>query len=911
VFKEIMGFFVCDVTADSFDELHNIWIQWRKNKRVRKVIQNPDEAFTGMVETFFRVDIGALKFLPVSKGDVKLFAHNLDKYLKRIEKGDIGGSTLFWVTEAHAKRDPTIRKILTDYTSAGFNTKGREIKHKKLFKEIMLAMQNEAYKRGEWANITGVSKFIKTLTRDTDQAKANKLTRAIEKALEEKDVDAIMDLEKQQAILSKESSLKVFDELRKYIETDIPAIIESKRKAFRSEAEEFRKAGKKGRSEKAFKQAVAKRIKIKREDIIDLVDVDGKKISENMVKAITKYSELTDDLFRYLELGIKAKISTIVEKTKGTNIVDETKIRDLEKRLLKSMLPDYEAGFYPHYTMDLNNTFNQGLMPHLDALENATDKFVLDRKITLKDALKDINTYISDHAKRRKTQATFRYSPNFVDSIGRYIRDVNNFNYISHIDMYHAQALNSIGRLYKGTEAGLEGYAKSIHDFISSMHMSASGRRDLQENPHMRAFMRTILGFEFVSKMGINIRGAARNFTQRLLDYIEWGPIQSRKMKKFFEDNDLIRQELEKFAKEKGYLFAEGAAELEESIGRAETIRTRRFNTETGKYETVDVPKLEKVASALAWLGGKAAFIHRRVENSNRINSLKIGYAQMYKWLETPSFDDFVRNVRREGKVTSDEQIESIRRNYARNYAERMMVANHFDYNDFSKAGVLTKPLGRVIGQFQHFAFAFAERSWDIMKKGGADIVAGDLRGHNAMKAYSYSMIYFLAPVLASIVTGLEWGNLVENDTKRRAEEMFAWMVGDEEDRKRVFYGRGPVMGNIGAPVISDLLTIGQLMEWINLDEDSILALLAGYKDMSNISTDKATYEKIRLLNTALARFAFREVPQIIEGRIGWAMQQELGLYKTKKARDIQEVAKTKEIEQIITSLEQIGSAKK
>ena len=220
---------------------------------------------------------------------------------------------------------------------------------------------------------------------------------------------------------------------------------------------------------------------------------------------------------------------------------------------------------------------------------------------------------------------------------------------------------------------------------------------------------------------------------------------------------------------------------------------------------------------------------HRWVENKNRELSYKVGFHQMWKWLNTSAFQEYVvksenANRKKEGKseITSETEIAKItarkRARYADNYATNMVIINHFDYNDISKANILTKPWGRVLGQFQHFTFAFMERSWDLMKRAKSDVVTGDLSGANFQKAMRYSFIYFLAPVIASGLTGIEFGNLVENDTKRRAQELAAWMFGDEEERERAFYGRGPVMGNIGAPIMSDLLTIGQLMQFVNMD---------------------------------------------------------------------------------------------
>jgi len=196
------------------------------------------------------------------------------------------------------------------------------------------------------------------------------------------------------------------------------------------------------------------------------------------------------------------------------------------------------------------------------------------------------------------------------------------------------------------------------------------------------------------------------------------------------------------------------------------------------------------------------------------------------------------------------------------------------------------------------------------MKRAKSDVVEGDFAGANFQKAMRYSFIYFLAPVIASAITGIEFGNLIENDTKRRAEELGAWMFGDEEQRKRAFYGRGPVMGNIGAPVMSDLLTIGQLMQFVNMEDDSMLALLSGYEDMSGISGDRRAYEKTRLINTALARYLYREVPQIVKGNIGWAAQSELGLYRSKKGKQVQESVMSADVARALAKIEKVGATR-
>jgi hypothetical protein len=107
---------------------------------------------------------------------------------------------------------------------------------------------------------------------------------------------------------------------------------------------------------------------------------------------------------------------------------------------------------------------------------------------------------------------------------------------------------------------------------------------------------------------------------------------------------------------------------------------------------------------------------------------------------------------------------------------------------------------------------------------------------------------------------------------------------------------------------MSDLLTIGQLMQFVNMEDDSMLALLSGYEDMSGISGDRRTYEKTRLINTALARYLYREVPQIVKGNIGWAAQSELGLYRTKKGKEMQESIMSSDLEKALAKIEKVGA---
>ena len=82
------------------------------------------------------------------------------------------------------------------------------------------------------------------------------------------------------------------------------------------------------------------------------------------------------------------------------------------------------------------------------------------------------------------------------------------------------------------------------------------------------------------------------------------------------------------------------------------------------------------------------------------------------------------------------------------------------------------------------------------------------------------------------------------------------------------------------------------MLDVINLDEDSLLSIITGMQeyDLNSQSTDLS--KKLRLLNGFAGRMVERHIPQISQGKIGWAVQQELGLYPTKEAGKIQKTYK-------------------
>jgi len=159
-------------------------------------------------------------------------------------------------------------------------------------------------------------------------------------------------------------------------------------------------------------------------------------------------------------------------------------------------------------------------------------------------------------------------------------------------------------------------------------------------------------------------------------------------------------------------------------------------------------------------------------------------------------------------------------------------------------------------------------------------------------QAYRLSFAYFLAPVLASVYTGIDWTNIVEHDTAQRLNQWSTLMLGDEDEINQAFYGKGPLISTFGGPITSDILEVGMMLDLIDLDEPGLLTLIAGLEQYDPYSNSNDVTKKIRILNTFAGRAWERHIPQIKKGRVGWAIQQELGLYPTAEARKAQRKVK-------------------
>ena len=571
------------------------------------------------------------------------------------------------------------------------------------------------------------------------------------------------------------------------------------------------------------------------------------------------------------------------------------------------MTPNQEKGYYPHYRRVLLMDYMEGLMPKLQAVQDKLgDSLRMDKK-GVNDALEQMHSYVTGHASNRRElkidvgKAMFdEYSLNFLSNIKRYVNEVDRFNYISNVDKFSKETLSEIKKVFRsGNET--EGIASDAVKMLYELNQAAKGGAGTKfENPQVESMAQMALGMEFVSKIGLNPRSAGFNATQYLLNMVEYGPSMMRKANDFYRTEKIggqnARFAIEDMLYKTGLLFTEGSPELMEISGHGAAGSFTKFKVHGKRVEYVEPSKLDTMEGLVRTAAEKGGKLMALVENRLRTSTFKFGF---YRHYETLRSDNAYRDKLAAEGLT-DSQIEQRFISESRNAAINDVALLHFNYSAKSKAKFLRDPRFRFLGQFQHYAFKMVEYNANLVKGMKNDYAEGKMLGPEAMKAYRMGMVYFLAPAIASSVTGIEWGNLVENATATRLEQMYTLFTGEDEDIEKAFYGRGPLLGSLGAPLFSDLIKMGQIMEFYDMDEDSKLGLITGFTDYANATGDEKAYEIARILNTSLSRQYYQNFPLLAGGKIGNLVQFEMGLYPTKAAKE-----KKKKLAEVAPGIEQ------
>ncbi len=905
----------CDFNPH-FEKLEEIHKKFTASKHVRKHILDPDEAFYNLIQSEFKMPLETLKFnVTLSKGDIKGFEDRLTNIRDSAEAGVLSGklASLFYTPEAFSRKDPMIGKLLDNYLHTSHHYTGRQTVHREMQHKINLSLDQEMIAMGFKRD--ALTTMAKKITKQDALTKARQYHE--EKIKLHVDVENRVPgaqakyriVEKKEDQLIESTEYGVYPKFITLIEKDLPKLInkklEASKKKHPNEPEKWLKWDTK-----------RKEPFVSKDEMNALVDSDGNRISAPMRDALYEYTVLTNDLYNTLVNGTDAYIDNVMMGQSNTNKEHLTKLRE---KLHDKIMPNFEKGYFPHFTTDLNVDFMDGLMTSMEDLVLSSNQY-FNSSMSLGDAISNMEGYISGHSKSRsKLDAeSFKYSLDFPGVIEQYASNVDRFNYINTINKNTKEVINKLEGMYKlGNDSA--GYGESVVELIHDLHRAATGYNEIK-NPIVSNMIRTILGIEFISKIGYNPRSAVRNMSQALLNYVHWDKAARKQADDFYRD-PVKDAEVTVQMESLGILYSE-ARELQESIGSKPNSFTQvKYNKTTKKLEHVPISKSEQVLSLVSGVASKSGVWMAKAENINRKMTYKIAYSQMHKNLEHPEYEEYVkRRYRKKHDLKVDEDpktgwaklIQGDRSTKAKNYAVNMTVALHFDYSKFSKAKVMREGAGSVVFQFQQYAFKLFERTKEYWGKAKNDVLADkSLNTENQWRLYKMAIIYGMAPALASAVTGIDFTGLIAHDSAEKLYNTGMNFIGDEEEAKEANFGKGPIIGNIGFPALSTVVNLGHMYNMINIDEESYLSYYAGLQDHHDLTGDPSLYNKLRLLNAFGSRMAFRHLPQLAQGNIGWVVQSELGMHPSKEALDrkklLRKIDSVDNIYDILDDLENYG----
>jgi len=606
---------------------------------------------------------------------------------------------------------------------------------------------------------------------------------------------------------------------------------------------------------------------------------------------LSEWQAIRPQLFKSLKNSLTRYISVLEGMNKET-------VKDYEGVInnLKKLSNQLEPG---------ENYFPTTLLNMFPTMKAITDS-IYETRDTGEVNMDELNTFvdnmvrnvlgkvpISHRVKKPVSLPTDRRNKNVIGVLDTYVRDVTRFNYLVSTS---STLIDGVRRLKDMSNEEIAGTTKVYIDYLNDTHATMLGYNI--QSPLYRSLTRGITSWEFVSKLGLNLRSAMRNATQSLQNFVYFGGkgwYESEQYLKSTVMTDALNKEMERHG-----IFFEESRELAGAVGLFPETTKSMVNGEevmTWKTDTTGerfLSGLEKVAQVT---GKPMSWVENNV---NRNLTFRIAFAQRHKQLNTNK-GDIERFIKEHpeyftdteyGKEISDKVENHIARESGR-FAAEMVKELHYEYSPFAKPKVLRTGKGAVLGQFATYSINFFNYQRKIAKAGGEDILAGDWSSPEAWRLYRLGMMQMFIAGVLNTVTNSDFSNLIQNDTFDRAKQFIDMASGDEERQRRAFFGKGPVIGTLGGPFIADMVTMGNVFGFYDLFTDfengdpGMLGYLAGYHDYAGSRENQKVFDVARTINSEVARQLFVVAPRMYNGAgFGQLVALETGIYPSKELKE-------------------------
>ena len=343
------------------------------------------------------------------------------------------------------------------------------------------------------------------------------------------------------------------------------------------------------------------------------------------------------------------------------------------------------------------------------------------------------------------------------------------------------------------------------------------------------------------------------------------------------------------------------------------------YNERTGTFtEKMDLSAGDIIGERMSQVAGTLGKPMQWVENKiNRRYTFRLGYA--YAWKADSAnltslkrkFDyklskELKRQKRREtvNDLKSDEaprdfqkfekndateyqyKFEQWRRERAELEANNIVNILHYDYSMPGKSRILGTKVGSILGQFQHYGISYFNLQRNIIREGKEDVFTGNWGGRDAYRMYRLGLLHTAVLGLFAPLLNADVGNLVQNDTLERIDSYHKFVFGNEEEKGRAFFGKGPVLGTFGGPFISDMINLGSLAGIRLFTDNDFMSYLMPMQDELEPGSAEWKRKLLSTLNSQAARTAYSTYPKWREGtNLVVLVQGELGLFPNKEVR--------------------------
>ena len=604
---------------------------------------------------------------------------------------------------------------------------------------------------------------------------------------------------------------------------------------------------------------------------------------------VAEWESMRPKLFNSLRISLSKYIRVLENQN---NAAEYKNVIDNLKKLNENLEPS-------------ENYFPTSLLNIFPTMRAVTDS-IYETKDSGSVSMDQLNTYvdsmvrnvldkvpISGHVKEKVASPTDRRNKNIIGVLDNYIRDVTRFNYLVNTS---STLIDGVRRLRDMSNEEMADTTRVYIDYLNDTHATMLGYNI--RSPLYRSLARGITSWEFISKLGLNLRSAFRNATQSLQNFVYFGGKGWYEAEQYLKTEGM-RSALETEMKRHGVFF-EQARELAGVTGLFPDTEVSRINGEevmTWKTDSMG----EKFLSGLETVAQKAGKPMSWVENNvNRNLTFRVAFAKRHKQLMSEEqeitryidehqeyFTESEYGAKIEDKVKKHMIFESGR------FAADMVKELHYEYSPFAKPKALRTAKGAVLGQFATYSINMFNFQRKIAKRGAQDILEGDWGSERAWRLYRLGMMQLFIDGVLSTATNSAFGNLIQNDTYERAKQFLDMASGDKEKQRRAFFGKGPVIGTLGGPFIADMVTLGNVFGFYDLflnfehGDPGLLGYLAGYHDYAGSRKSEKVFDVARTINSEIARQLFVVGPRMYNGAgFGQLVSLETGIYPSKELRE-------------------------